>query len=109
MNSYVEKQKNKRQKINNILEKYVKKGLIKDYDFAKYNYWQGVPYILLNNGNEIILAKTFYTYNSLAIKTIYDYNINYVNNVYLKNILKYQNAIKEYNIRTYGELLTMLK
>lgn len=92
-----------------MLEKYVKKGLIKDYDFTTYNYWQGVPYILLNNGNEIILAKIFYTYNSLAIKTIYDYNINYVNNVYLKNILENQDNIKEYNIRTYGELLTMLK
>lgn len=34
--------------VDNILKEY-KKGLIKDYGFGKFDYWNNIPFIILNN------------------------------------------------------------
>lgn len=66
-------------KIVNYLKDLEKEGKIKEFYYDNYNYWQGVPFVKLNNGKEVALVKTFYYSRSLCIKTIFDYkNISYV-------------------------------
>lgn len=68
----------KNKKIDNYLENLVKEGKIKEFYLDKFNYWDFVPFIKLNNNKTIVLAKTFYFINNLCIKTIWDYkNITY--------------------------------
>ncbi len=99
----------KKQKINNMLKNYKRDGLIKDYGLTNFSYWQSVPYIELNNGNKIILAKTEFIYKSLGIKTIYDYNVTYIKDVYIKNIFNNQDLFDKYYIKSYGDLLNVLE
>lgn len=66
-------------RINKYLDELVKEGVIKEWYLDKFNYWDGVPFIELNNGKKLALAKTDYIMRSLVIKTIYDYkNMTYV-------------------------------
>lgn len=68
-----------KEKVNNYLKEMVKEGVIKSYYLDKYDYWQGVPYIELNNGRIIALAKTYFYMRNLCLKTIYDYkNMTYI-------------------------------
>lgn len=67
-----------KEKINNYLRKLVEEGKIKEFYLDKFNYWDYVPFIKLNNGKDVVLAKTFYYMNNLCIRTIWDYkNITY--------------------------------
>ena len=67
-----------KEKINNYLRKLVEEGKIKEFYLDKFNYWDYVPFIKLNNDKEVVLAKTFYSTNNLCIRTIWDYkNITY--------------------------------
>ena len=50
-----------------------KETIIQDWGFDKYNYWNGVIYIVIND-NKIFLCKTFYYNRNLCLKTIYDYS-----------------------------------
>lgn len=60
--------------ISSYLRDLVDEGKIKDFGTKPFEYWQGVPYIELNNGKEVVLATTFYYRNNLCIKTIWDYS-----------------------------------
>lgn len=94
--------------VDNILKEYKEKGLIKDYGFGKFDYWNNIPFIILNNEEKIFLVKESLYFSNLTITTIYDYNIDYIKNKYLKKILDNQNVLKKYYIRSYGELLDVL-
>lgn len=66
-------------RINKYLDELVKEGVIKEWYFDNFQYWQGISFIQLNNGKKVPLAKTNYYMRSLIVKTIYDYkNITYV-------------------------------
>lgn len=95
--------KNKEKTILYLL-KLKKDGKIKDFGVDKFNYWQNVPFLLLNNNCKIFLADTFYSNNSLCIKTICDYSMQYIEKRYIKTILKSQEEIKQYNIISYKDL-----
>lgn len=77
----------KNEKINKYLEELKKNNIINNFYYGKFNYWDGVPYIVLNNGKSIALAKTYFCYRSLGIKTIKDYkNITYIKQKIKKTI-----------------------
>lgn len=77
-----------KEEVRKYLEELVKEGVIKEYYLDKFNYWNGVPFIKLNNGNKVALAKTQYIRRSLVIKTIWEYK----NSTYMKEKIK--NTIK---------------
>lgn len=65
-------------KINKYLDELVEKGEIKEWYLDKFQYWDGVPYIILNNGKKVALAKTFLYYGSLGLGCVYNFkNITY--------------------------------
>ena len=83
-----------KEKINKYLSELVKNGEIKDWYLDKFNYWDGVPYIELNNGKKVALAKTYLYLGSLGISTPYSLkNLSYAKE-------KIRNTIKE---EQYGE------
>lgn len=83
-----------KEKINKYLDELVKNGEIKDWYLDKFNYWDGVSYIELNNGKKVALAKTYLYLGSLGISTPYSLkNLRYAKE-------KIRNAIKE---EQYGE------
>ncbi len=75
---YLKEQKKRRERINNYLKALVEKGIIKRFYMDTWEYWSYVPFIELNNGKKIALAKSYLYKGSLGIKTIYNYeNMTY--------------------------------
>ena len=79
--SYVELKEERKRVINKHLNTLKEEGKIKDWYFNKYQYWQGIPYIELNNGRKIPLAKTYLYLGSLGVTTIYDTKRNIIKRI----------------------------
>ena len=66
-------------KICNYLEELKEEGKIKDYGWGRFQYWDGVMCITLNNEEDVFLAKTYFYIGSLGISTIKDLkNFSYI-------------------------------
>ena len=70
--SYVELKEERKRAINKHLNNLKENKVIKEWYYDKYEYWQGIPYVVLNDGRKVALAKTFVYKGSLGVSTIYD-------------------------------------
>lgn len=93
----------KSEKVNEILNEYVKKGKIDSFGFGSYDCWNNIPYIEIS-GKTIFLCKTSVAFNALTIFTIYDYqSISSVKKM-LNTIIEYKEILNSIQVNSYKDL-----
>lgn len=94
----------KKETVNKILDKMVETNKIKGYGAEKFEYWNNVPYVELENNEIVFLAETFYHMNALCIKTIYDYSSKQSIINCIDYIVRNSDLLKQYTICSLQEL-----
>lgn len=98
-----------KEKVNEILKRYVKEGKIEEYYMTCNRYSNSIPTILIKN-KEVKLYKNATGFNSCTIFTIYDYNTEKSVKKMLDTIIdfynnsKYEKLIKTFDIDSYESI-----